>query len=246
MTRTKTSKVIAIVLAIAMAFAFFCFTVVNSVRAEGEDDQTSSSSSSSSTSSTSSSTSSTTAETKEPPTPTIETTNYTYGAPDIKVTIDFGDATPKLDYTKTTDVDFMKTFAENIKIYSDKELTKQVNYTGAKYSNLKYENKKVTFTVPLNKSNLSANSTFYLFLGKALNETTEVEGVDSFFDFDTKATTTSTRSTTKTTYRTITTRTTVRAKSANTGDSTNLPVWIGLAAVAALMLGAVYFTKDKE
>ena len=246
MTRTKTSKVIAIVLAIAMAFAFFCFTVVNSVRAEGEDDQTSSSSSSSSTSSTSSSTSSTTAETKEPPTPTIETTNYTYGAPDIKVTIDFGDATPKLDYTKTTDVDFMKTFAENIKIYSDKELTKQVNYTGAKYSNLKYENKKVTFTVPLNKSNLSANSTFYLFLGKALNETTEVEGVDSFFDFDTKATTTSTRSTTRTTYRTITTRTTVRAKSANTGDSTNLPVWIGLAAVAGLMLGAVYFTKEKE
>ena len=246
MTRTKTSKVIAIVLAIAMAFAFFCFTVVNSVRAEGEDDQTSSSSSSSSTSSTSSSTSSTTAETKEPPTPTIETTNYTYGAPDIKVTIDFGDATPKLDYTKTTDVDFMKTFAENIKIYSDKELTKQVNYTGAKYSNLKYENKKVTFTVPLNKSNLSANSTFYLFLGKALNETTEVEGVDSFFDFDTKATTTSTRSTTKTTYRTITTRTTVRAKSANTVDSTNLPVWIGLAAVAGLMLGAVYFTKEKE
>ena len=246
MTRTKTSKVIAIVLAIAMAFAFFCFTVVNSVRAEGEDDQTSSSSSSSSTSSTSSSTSSTTAETKEPPTPTIETTNYTYGAPDIKVTIDFGDATPKLDYTKTTDVDFMKTFAENIKIYSDKELTKQVNYTGAKYSNLKYENKKVTFTAPLNKSNLSANSTFYLFLGKALNETTEVEGVDSFFDFDTKATTTSTRSTTKTTYRTITTRTTVRAKSANTGDSTNLPVWIGLAAVAGLMLGAVYFTKEKE
>ena len=246
MTRTKTSKVIAIVLAIAMAFAFFCFTVVNSVRAEGEDDQTSSSSSSSSTSSTSSSTSSTTAETKEPPTPTIETTNYTYGAPDIKVTIDFGDATPKLDYTKTTDVDFMKTFAENIKIYSDKELTKQVNYTGVKYSNLKYENKKVTFTVPLNKSNLSANSTFYLFLGKALNETTEVEGVDSFFDFDTKATTTSTRSTTRTTYRTITTRTTVRAKSANTGDSTNLPVWIGLAVVAGLMLGAVYFTKEKE
>lgn len=134
MTRTKTSKVIAIVLAIAMAFAFFCFTVVNSVRAEGEDDQTSSSSSSSSTSSTSSSTSSTTAETKEPPTPTIETTNYTYGAPDIKVTIDFGDATPKLDYTKTTDVDFMKTFAENIKIYSDKELTKQVNYTGDRKS----------------------------------------------------------------------------------------------------------------
>ena len=140
----------------------------------------------------------------------------------------------------------MKTFAENIKIYSDKELTKQVNYTGAKYSNLQFKNNKVTFTVPLNKSNLSANTTFYLFLGKALNETTEVEGADSYFEFKTNATTTSTRSTTRTTYRTITTRTTVRAKSANTGDNSNLPVWIGLAAVAGLMLGAVYFTKEKE
>lgn len=249
MTRTKTTKVIATVLAMLMAFTFFCFTVVNTVRAEGEDDQSSSSSSSSSTSSTSStssSTSSTTEESKDAPTPTIETTNYTYGAPDIKVTIDFGNATPKLDYTKTTDIDFMKTFAENIKVYSDKELTKQVNYTGAKYSNLQFKDNKVTFTVPLNKSNLSANSTFYLFLGKALNETTEVEGVDSYFEFKTNATTTSTRTTAKT-YRTITTTNrTVRAKSANTGDNSNLPVWIGLAAVAGLMLGAVYFTKEKE
>jgi len=247
MTRTKTSKVIAIVLAIAMAFAFFCFTVVNSVRAEGEDDQTSSSSSTSSTSSTSSSTSSTTEDEKTAPTPDISTTTYTYGAPDINVTIDFGNATPKLDYTKTTDIDFMKTFAENIKVYSDKELTKQVNYTGAKYSNLQFKNNKVTFTVPLNKSNLSANTTFYLFLGKALNETTEVEGADSYFEFKTNATTTSTRTTTKTTYRTITTTNrTVKAKSANTDDPSHLPLWIGLAAVAALMMGAVYFTKEKE
>ena len=249
MTRTKTNKVIATVLAMLMAFTFFCFTVVNTVRAEDNDDPSSSSSSSSSTSSTSStssSTSSTTEDEKTAPTPDIATTTYTYGAPDINVTIDFGNATPKLDYNKTTDVDFMKTFAENIKIYSDKELTKQVNYTGAKYSNLQFKNNKVTFTVPLNKSNLSANTTFYLFLGKALNETTEVEGADSYFEFKTNATTTSTRSTTRTTYRTITTRTTVRAKSANTGDSTNLPVWIGLAVVAGLMLGAVYFTKEKE
>lgn len=241
MTRTKTNKLVAIVLAFVMAFAFFCFTVVNSVRAEDTDDQSSSSSSSSS------STSSTTEETKEAPTPTISITTYTYGAPDINVTIDFGDATPKLDYTKTTDADFMKTFASNIKVYSDKELTKEVTYSGAKYSNLKYENKKVTFTVPLNKSNLSANSTFYLFLGKALNETTEVEGADSFFEFKTNATTTSTtRTTTRTTYRTVSTTRTVKAKSANTGDNANLPLWIGLAAVAALMMGAVYFAREKE
>ncbi|MBQ8925098.1 MAG: hypothetical protein IJ051_02405, partial [Clostridia bacterium] len=105
----------------------------------------------------------------------------------------------------------------------------------------------VTFTVPLPQSNLGASTTYYLFLGKALNETTEVEGADSFFEFKTNATTTSTtRTTTRTTYRTVTTRTTVRAKSANTGDPSHLTLWIGLAAVAALMMGAVYFTKEKE
>lgn len=243
MTRIKTNKLVAIILAVVMAFAFFCFTVVNTVRAaDGEEDTSSTSSSTSST------TSSTTAaeEEKTAPTPDIALTTYTYGAPDINVTIDFKDATPKLDYSKTTDVELLKTMTENIKVYTDKELTKQVNYTGAKFSNLQFKDNKVTFTVPLNKSNLAATTTYYLFLGKALNETTEVEGADSFFEFQTKATTTSTSST-RSTYRTITTRnTTVRARSANTDDPSHLPVWIGLAAVTALMLGAVYFSKERE
>ena len=244
MTRTKTTKLVAIVMAVFMAFTFFCFSVVTTVRAEDGEDETSSTSSS--TSSTTSSTSSTEAE-KTAPTPNIALTTYTYGAPDVNVTIDFKDATPKLDYSKTTDVELLKTMTENIKVYSDKELTKQVNYTGAKFSNLKFENNKVTFTVPLNKSNLAASTTYYLFLGKALNETTEVEGADSFFEFKTNATTTSTRSTTRTTYRTITTRnSTVRARSANTDDPSHLPVWIGLVAVSALMLGAVYFVKERD
>jgi hypothetical protein len=244
MTRTKTTKLVAIVMAVFMAFTFFCFSVVTTVRAEDGEDETSSTSSS--TSSTTSSTSSTEAE-KTAPTPDIALTTYTYGAPDINVTIDFKDATPKLDFSKTTDVELLKTMTENIKVYSDKELTKQVNYTGAKFSNLKFENNKVTFTVPLNKSNLAASTTYYLFLGKALNETTEVEGTDSYFEFKTNVTTTSTRSTTRTTYRTITTRnSTVRARSANTDDPRHLPVWIGLVAVSALMLGAVYFVKERD
>lgn len=244
MTRIKTNKLLAIILAVTMAFAFFCVTVVTTVRAEdGEADP---SSTSSSTSSTTSSTSSTEAD-KTAPTPDIALTTYTYGAPDINVTIDFKDATPKLDFSKTTDVELLKTMTENIKVYADKELTKQVNYTGAKFSNLQFKDNKVTFTVPLNKSNLSATTTYYLFLGKALNETTEVEGADSYFEFKTNATTTSTRTTTRTTYRTITTRnSTVRARSANTDDPSHLPVWIGLAAVSALMLGAVYFSKERD
>ncbi len=203
MTRTKTTKLVAIVMAVFMAFTFFCFSVVTTVRAEDGEDETSSTSSS--TSSTTSSTSSTEAE-KTAPTPDIALTTYTYGAPDINVTIDFN-----------------------------------------KFSNLKFENNKVTFTVPLNKSNLAASTTYYLFLGKALNETTEVEGTDSYFEFKTNVTTTSTRSTTRTTYRTITTRnSTVRARSANTDDPRHLPVWIGLVAVSALMLGAVYFVKERD
>ena len=244
MTRTKTTKLVAIVMAVFMAFTFFCFSVVTTVRAEDGEDETSSTSSS--TSSTTSSTSSTEAE-KIAPTPDIALTTYTYGAPDVNVTIDFKDATPKLDYSKTTDVELLKTMTENINVYTDKEQKSKVNYTGAKFSNLQFKDNKVTFTVPLNKSNLSANTTYYLFLGKALNETTEVEGVDSFFEFKTNATTTSTRTTTRTTYRTITTRnSTVRARSANTDDPRHLPVWIGLAAVAALMLGAVYFSKERN
>lgn len=267
MTRTKTNKLVAILMAIFMAFAFMSFSLTY-VSAADNDTAASADANASGDNSTNDNANADNQSgdnnnnnanqikadeqtTKEAPTPTISITTYTYGAPDIKVTIDFGEETPKIDYSKKTDTDVLKTITDNIKVYSDKELTKQVNYTGAKFNDLQYtttNNKKVvSFTVPLNKSNLSANSTFYLFLGKALNETTEVEGADSFFEFKTNATTTSTtRTTTRTTYRTVSTTRTVKAKSANTGDNANLPLWIGLAAVAALMMGAVYFAKEKE
>ena len=254
MTRTKTTKLVAIIMAVFMAFAFMSFSLTyvsaedpapaSSDTATGDNDQKSEETPKSDETPQSDVTPT---PVKTAPTPVISLTTYTYGAPDIIVSIDFKDATPKLDYTKLTDSDLLKTMTESIKVYSDRELTKQVNYIGAKFSNPKFENNKLTFTVPLNKSNLSATTTYYLFLDKALNETTEVEGADSFFEFKTNATTTSTRSTTRTTYRTITTRnSTVRARSANTDDPSHLPVWIGLAAVSALMLGAVYFSKERD
>ena len=134
-----------------------------------------------------------------------------------------------------------------------KQYTNEVNI-GAKFSNLKYDasNHIVTFTVPLNKaSNLTANSRFYLWLGPALNETKDANnGSATHVPFDTKSTTASTRSTTRSTTRTIytvrTTNRTIKAKSANTDDPRHLPVWIGLVAVSALMLGAVYFVKERD
>ena len=40
MTRTKTTKLVAIVMAVFMAFTFFCFSVVTTVRAEDGEDET--------------------------------------------------------------------------------------------------------------------------------------------------------------------------------------------------------------
>ena len=277
MTRTKTSKVIAIVLAIAMAFAFMSFSLTyvsaedNAPAAAQEETPKTEEESPKAQEETPKTEEETpkaeeTPKTPTAPRPTFSFSDNTYGAPDVYVTIDFGDLEPEIDYNTAAknptsqDVSVMETLTKilsNIKVYKnydvnadeDKKFTNEVSI-GAKYSNMKYDTAKhiVTFTVPLSKStNLSANSKYYLWLGSALNETKDADnGFVTFVEFNTKNTTTSTRSTTRTTYRTITTRTTVRAKSANTGDSTNLPVWIGLAAVAALMLGAVYFTKEKE
>ena len=279
MTRTKTTKLVAILMAIFMAFAFMSFSLTyvsaedpapaaaqeetpkteeESPKAQEETPKTEEE--------TPKAEEETPQKTPTAPRPTFSFSNNTYGAPDVYVTIDFGNLEPEIDYNTAAknptsqDVSVMETLTKilsNIKVYKnydvnadeDKQFTNEVSI-GAKYSNMKYDTAKhvVTFTVPLSKStNLSANSKYYLWLGSALNETKDADnGFVTFVEFNTKNTTTSTRSTTRTTYRTITTKTTVRAKSANTGDSTNLPVWIGLAAVAGLMLGAVYFTKEKE
>ena len=244
MTRTATNKLIAIFMAVFMALALMSF----SMSARAEDESADPTDPSSSTSSSTSSTTSTTATEKTAPTPEISITTYTYGAPDLNVKIEFKDATPKFDYANWSKTENLKILMDAIKLYSDKDLTKEVTISNKQLSNVKFENNTASFTVPLSKANgLSASTTYYLFLGDVLNETTEANGESTYFEFKTNTTTTSTRTTTRTTYRTVTTKaTTVRAKSANTGDPSNLPVWIGLAVVAAILGGIVVVNKEKE
>lgn len=285
MTRTKTTKLVAIVMAVFMAFAFMSFSLTY-VSAENEDTATagdtanpgSANNDNQSGSNTADNNSSQLKENDEQDTPTTPTaptpkysfTEYNYGAPDVNVRIEFGTLEPEIDYDTAAknptsqDISVMETLSKilsSIKVYRNydanadegKQYTNEVNI-GAKFSNLKYDasNHSVTFTVPLNKaSNLTANSRFYLWLGPALNETKDANnGSATHVPFDTKSTTASTRSTTRSTTRTIytvrTTNRTIKAKSANTDDPRHLPVWIGLVAVSALMLGAVYFVKERD
>lgn len=276
MTRTKTNKLIAIVMAVFMAFAFMSFSLTY-VSAEDNNTPVASQEETPNTEEETPKTEEETPKaeeetpkveeetptTEKAPTPTFSFDNKQYGAPDVNVTIDFGKTTPYLNYEgaaktpNSSDTDIkntMNTIIANIKVYKtytataddDKKFTNEVTVSPVKLQNLKFENNKVTFTVPLNaNTKLSAYTTFYLWLGPELNRTKNVSGEVTFVEFKTGATTTTT--TTRTTYRTITTTNrTVKAKSANTGDPSHLPLWIGLAAVAALMMGAVYFTKEKE
>ena len=275
MTRTKTNKFVAIVMALFMAFAFMSLSLTyvsaedpapaNQSEQKEETPKTEEDTQKAEENTTDAEED--TPDTPKAPIPTISFTNNTYGAPDVEVMIDFGKLEPEIDYNTAAknptsqDISVMEILTKilsNIKVYKNydanadegKQFTNEVSF-GAKYSNLTYDATKhiVRFTVPLNKStSLSANSTYYLWLGPALTETKDAEnGSVHFVKITTKNTTTSARSTVKTTYRTIpTTNRTIRAKSANTDDPSHLPVWIGLAAVTALMLGAVYFSKERE
>lgn len=279
MTRTKTTKLVAIIMAVFMTFAFMSVSLTyvsaeNETPAGQSEQKEETPKAGEETPKAAEETPN--AEDDTPaaptaPTPSIAFSNNTYGAPDVEVTIDFGNLEPEIDYNTAAKnptsqdisvVEILSKILSNIKVYKNydenadeaKKFTNEVNF-GAKYKNLTYDTTKhiVKFTVPLNQStSLSANSTYYLWLGPALNETKDADnGSVNFVKITTKNTTTSTRSTSnntiRTTYRTITTRnTTVRARSANTDDPSHLPVWIGLVAVSALMLGAVYFVKEKE
>ena len=133
---------------------------------------------------------------------------------------------------------------------------------------------EVSFVVPLSKvSGLDAGTTYYLGLLKPLTETAKYYGSDLVSAFEVKKagsgttastnTTASTKSTTlttrKTTYRTITTRkvttrtvytrtmtTAKRVNAANTGDESNMPLWIGLAILAAGAGAFVYVWKEQQ
>lgn len=265
MTRTKTTKLIAILMAVFMAFAFMSFSMTY-VYAEdgtpgtsetGSEDTEQKEEAKSDEKTDEKSDEKTDEKSDEPtttktgPIPDIDIPNYTYGAPDINVIIDFGDETPVMSYD-TIDGDLLTEIANNIKVYSkkvdDNTYENEVKFTLLpKFNNIHFINNKLTFTIPLSKATgFSPNTDYYLFLGKRLNQIQGGIGVDTYSKFSTKTFTT-TRTTTRTTFRTVTTRaTTVRARSANTDDPSHLPVWIGLVAASALMLGAVYFVKEND
>ena len=110
MTRTKTSKVIAIVLAIAMAFAFMSFSLTyvsaedNAPAAAQEETpktEEESPKAQEKTPKTEEETPKAEEETPKTPTaprPTFSFSDNTYGAPDVYVTIDFGNLEPEIDY----------------------------------------------------------------------------------------------------------------------------------------------------
>lgn len=273
MTRTKTTKLVAIIMAVFMAFAFMSFSLISvsadpapatqseenggtpktdeeTPDAEGETDDSDGSTPNK--------------EEDKTPNPTPATTKviipdiaiptYDYGAPDINVIINFEKETPKQNYNNL-DKTLLELIGRNIKVYSkkvdDNTYTNEVNFTIAtKFNNIRFNNNTLTFVVPLSKATgFNSNTTYYLSLGKELNELIDAEGQDTFFPFTTKTITTTAKpvnTTKRTVYTVRTTNRTIKAKSANTDDPSHLPVWIGLVAVSALMLGAVYFVKERD
>ena len=238
MTQTKINKSIAILLAMCIAFALLSVTMLNNAKAETING------------------SGVTYEITAP--------DYKEDAPDITVDIKF----PNADAAVTEDK-----IAENVKVYLDEEMKNEVVLNDLTLDKVNYSQSEISFVVPLSKvSGLDAGTTYYLALLKPLTETAKFYGADIVSPFEvkkagssttesttkstTKSTTSTTRKTTyrtittrKTTYRTVTTRTVTtakRANAANTGDESNMPLWIGLAILAAGAGAFVYVWKEQE
>lgn len=229
MVKAKVQKTIAILLAMCVAFALMSVVMTTQSFAEENDGATF----------------------------TVEEPSDYKGAPDLTVTITF----PKGDGA-VAEEDVPK----NVKVYSDKDLKNEVNVGTLTLKNLTVSKDKVTFVVPLSTAqNLKEGTTYYLGLLAPVSKTAEKDGEDVSYAFEVKSTTTTsttttttTTTTTRTTTRTIrtvsTTRRTLstrtvsttsnRAKPANTGDESNMPLWIAVAVLAAGATGIAYVWKE--
>ena len=238
MTRTKINKSIAIILAMCLAFTLLAIGMQTSVKAEEQ---------------------------------TIDGSGVKYditlpsgytGAPDVAVKITFPDSNASIAQEDIKDT---------VKLYEDKELAAGIDLTKLELTNLQYSASSISFTVPLSKlTSLKEGSTYYLVLLKELTETSKFYGLDITTEVpvlsssstkiipnpDASSTTSSTR-TTSTTRKTVTTRTTARTTArtvttkkgitvANTGDNSNMPLWIGVAIVAVGGFGLAYVWKKPE
>ncbi len=243
MTQTKIYKSIAIIL--AMCIAFGCLAVATTMNVFAEEQTISGSG------------------------VKYEFTvpDYKSGAPDISVKITFpqGDAAVAEDKVAenvkvfedkdmTKEVDIKDVTPEVA--YSASEITIKVPLSKAK--NLETGNnyflavlKDVTETKKYYGTDLLQE-----FEVKKQDSSTNPTVAPSSTDKSTTATTkktiktvtVKTYTTRKTTYRTLTTRRTTttakRANAANTGDNSNMPLWIGLAIVACGAFGLAYVWKE--
>ncbi|MEE1146289.1 MAG: hypothetical protein UHS32_05855 [Bacteroidaceae bacterium] len=146
MTRTKTNKLVAILMAIFMAFAFMSFSLTYVSAADNDTAASDTASSDTASSDTAAKEETPKASEETPkvaedetpvvtevaPTPTFSFDNKQYGAPDVNVTIDFGKTTPKLKYEgaaktpNSTDTEIKNTIStilSNIKVYKNYNAT---------------------------------------------------------------------------------------------------------------------------
>ena len=250
MTQTKIFKSIAIVL--AMCIAFGCLAVATSLNAFAEEQTISGSG------------------------VKYEFTvpEYTKGAPDISVKVTFPQEDPAIeednipenvkvfedkDMTKEVDI---KDVTPDV-TFSNSEINIKVPLSKAK--NLE-AGKKYFLAVlkPVTETKkYYGTDLLQEFEVKKEQSSTDptVAPVPSSTDKSSTKSTTKTVTTTKnkirtvttrkTTYRTVTTRRTVtttakRVNAANTGDNSNMPLWIGLAIVAAGAGAMAYVWKEHE
>ena len=241
MTQTKIYKSIAIIL--AMCIAFGCLAVATTMNVFAEEQTISGSG------------------------VKYEFTvpDYKSGAPDISVKLIFpqGDAAVAEDKV-----------AENVKVFEDKDMTKEVDIKDITPEVAYSASEITIKVPLSKAKNLETGKNYFLAVLKDVTETKKYYGTDLLQEFEVKKQESSTNptvapsstekpttkttvktvktvrtyTTRKTTYRTLTTRRTTttakRANAANTGDNSNMPLWIGLAIVASGAFGLAYVWKE--
>lgn len=252
MTKAKIQKTVAILVAMCLAFVLMSVTMMNSAKAAGLEiigkDYT--------------------MEVSSPEITAVPDKEFWYVAasdsyeniPDFAVTI---------AYTNNNGTSEGKSITDLVKVYSDSDLTKEVSVPTNLFTDTVLTAATAQFALATSQLSLENGKTYYLKLDKALTANGENTGSDVVIQFSvpgtkttsstTSSTTTTTKPTTtrtvKTTARTLTTRTVrtisttkvgVRAKAANTGDESNMPLWVALAILAAGGTAIAYVWKEQE
>ncbi len=257
MTQTKVTKTIAILLAMAVAFALASVTFMNSAKAA-----------------TSFGGNGYSFEIQSPVVAKASDKDFWFDAstasyengevPLITVSIKYANADGKMAEKKLEEsIRFFQT-------YKDGKLDTEFALKPENFVNVKQSAEELTFTIDLKDfSGLLYRGVNYIKFDKAVTATEGYEGDEVVITLtlpgtkgvtptDDKSTTKSTTSTTRKTYsysyRTISTRTTLRTVSttnrrvnpANTDDPSHMPLWVSLAILAAGAGAMTYVWKQRD